>query len=68
MATNIYVQVKIALQAKPELGTGQWELYNLKNDRGENQNLAEQYPDQVQKLSQLYQQYVQQHGVLEYRK
>ncbi|MEN8416710.1 arylsulfatase [Acinetobacter radioresistens] len=59
---------KIALQAKPELGTGQWELYNLKNDRGENQNLAEQYPDQVQKLSQLYQQYAQQHGVLEYRK
>jgi len=56
------------LQAKPELGTGQWELYNLKNDRGENQNLAEQYPDQVQKLSQIYQQYAQQHGVLEYRK
>ncbi len=35
---------KIALQGRPELGTGSWELYNIATDRGENHNVAQLYP------------------------
>ncbi|WP_173910144.1 arylsulfatase [Acinetobacter sp. Marseille-Q1618] len=59
---------KIALQAKSNLGTGQWELYNLKNDRGERNNLASTHPEQVAKLVEVYNKYTQQNGVLEYQK
>jgi arylsulfatase len=33
---------------------GDWELYNLKSDRTELNNLASTHPDQVQKLATLY--------------
>lgn len=58
---------KIALQGKTELGTGSWELYNLKSDRGETTNLADQYPEQVAKLAEVYRQYTVKNGVLEYK-
>ncbi|EDM27017.1 N-acetylgalactosamine 6-sulfate sulfatase (GALNS) [Lentisphaera araneosa HTCC2155] len=31
-------------------GTGEWELYNLKEDRGETKNLAKQYPEKLDRL------------------
>ena len=58
---------KIALQANVNLGTGKWELYNIKDDRGERNNLADLYPDQVSKLAEVYKKYTQQNGVLEYK-
>ncbi|MNG46628.1 Arylsulfatase [compost metagenome] len=58
---------KIALQANPNLGTSKWELYNIKNDRGERNNLADVYPDQVSQLVEVYNKYTQQNGVLEYK-
>ena len=57
---------KIALQGKSELGTGSWELYNLKNDRGETQNLAQDNPAKLEELVNVYNQYTQQNGVKEY--
>ena len=59
---------KIAHQGRSILanGTGEWELYNIKNDRGETANLATQYPTKVEELKALYQQYVKKNGVLEY--
>ncbi len=59
---------KIAHQGRSILanGTGEWELYNIKNDRGETTNLATQYPDKVQDLAKLYQQYTKTNGVLDY--
>ena len=57
---------KIALQGKAELGTGTWELYNLKNDRGETQNLAQNNPAKLQELLDVYNKYTQQNGVKEY--
>lgn len=57
---------KIALQGKSELGTGSWELYNLKNDRGETQNLAQSNPAKLQELIDVYNKYTQQNGVKEY--
>lgn len=57
---------KIALQGKAELGTGNWELYNLQNDRGETQNLAQSNPAKLQELVDVYNKYTQQNGVKEY--
>lgn len=57
---------KIALQGKAELGTGAWELYNLKNDRGETQNFAQNNPVKLQELLDVYNKYTQQNGVKEY--
>jgi len=57
---------KIALQGKAELGTGAWELYNLKNNRGETQNLAQNNPVKLQELLDVYNKYTQQNGVKEY--
>ncbi len=38
-----------------DAGTGDWELYNLKEDLGETKNLAAQYPEKVQQLKNLLQ-------------
>ena len=38
-----------------DAGSGEWELYNLKEDIGEKKNLAEQYPDKVERLKKLLQ-------------
>ena len=58
---------KIAYQANGNLGTGKWELYNLKDDRGERNNLADSHPEQVSKLVEVYNKYTQQNGVLEFK-
>jgi len=57
---------KIALQGRPELGSGSWELYNIATDRGENHNVAQLYPAKVQELLAVYQKYTEQNGVQEY--
>lgn len=36
-----------------DAGTGEWELYNLKEDIGETNNLAKLYPKKVQRLKKL---------------
>ncbi len=36
-----------------DAGTGEWELYNLKEDIGETKNLAKQYPEKVERLKKL---------------
>ncbi|WP_325176409.1 sulfatase family protein [Pelagicoccus mobilis] len=38
-----------------DAGTGDWELYNLKEDIGETKNLAAQYPERVERLKHLLQ-------------
>lgn len=57
---------KIAQHANQKLGTGTWQLYNLKQDRGEQINLAEQHPEKVAQLAQVYDHYRQNTGVLSY--
>ncbi|MFP5006562.1 hypothetical protein ACLFLN_13920 [Acinetobacter pittii] len=68
MAANMQNKVngKCALQGRPELGTGTWELYNIKLDRGERQNVAQLYPAKVQELLSVYQKYTEKNGVQEY--
>jgi len=36
-----------------DAGTGDWELYNLKEDLGETRNLAGKYPQKVKRLKAL---------------
>lgn len=44
-------------------GTGQYALYDLKNDPGETQDLSSEHPEKVEELSIKWQAYAQQHGV-----
>lgn len=39
-----------------DAGSGDWELYNLKDDIGETQNLAAKYPRKVQRLRKILEQ------------
>jgi arylsulfatase A-like enzyme len=57
---------KIALENKANLGNGGWQLYNLKQDRGETTNLAVQNPEKLKELIEVYQQYTEKNGVKEY--
>ena len=45
-----------------------WELYNLEADRGETKDLAEQNPDIVNRLAELYTKWAEQNGVVDYDK
>lgn len=57
---------KIAFNQKISPDSGSWELFNLKNDRGETQNLAKENPEKVKEIIQVYQDYVKKNGVQEY--
>ncbi|MFZ4552613.1 MAG: arylsulfatase [Aquabacterium sp.] len=49
----------------PPYGTGTWQLFNLKNDRGEQQDLATQHPEKLAELVTAYKVYVHRNGVQE---
>ncbi|TDP88026.1 arylsulfatase [Aquabacterium commune] len=49
----------------PPFGTGDWQLYNLKNDRAEQRDLAAQHPEKLAELKAAYAAYVHRNGVQE---
>ena len=53
------------LYQEPPFGTGQWELYNLNQDVGEQENLVTEHPQLVAELIDAYNQYAQAVGVVE---
>lgn len=53
------------VQANAPWGSGQWELYDLTNDRAEQHDLAARHPQKVQELLQAWREYVAANGVLE---
>lgn len=55
---------KILLLPKP-LGNGDWQLYNLKEDPAEINDLSEQYPDKRQDLINQWEQYKTKNKVLD---
>lgn len=57
---------KIALESRTNLGSGNWQLYNLKQDRGETTDLAAQHPEKLKELIQVFQDYTVKNGVQEY--
>jgi hypothetical protein len=49
----------------PPFGPGDWQLFNLKVDRAEQNNLASQHPEKVTELKAAYANYVKLNGVQE---
>jgi arylsulfatase A-like enzyme len=49
----------------PPFGPGEWQLFNLKNDRAEQRDLAKLHPDKLEELKTAYAVYVHRNGVQE---
>jgi arylsulfatase A-like enzyme len=45
-------------------GTGEWELFNIKNDPGETKDLSKQEPEKTKALHALWDQYATENGVI----
>lgn len=54
---------KIRWEFEP-IGKGAWELYNLKNDPGERNDLAAKYPEKVKMMEVLWNEYVNDNNVI----
>ncbi|WP_286265847.1 arylsulfatase [Thalassotalea atypica] len=54
-----------AVRNIPPKGNGEWELYNIKTDPAEANNLASKKPELIEELANDYAQYVQDNGVIE---
>jgi arylsulfatase A-like enzyme len=55
---------KILWMPEP-FGTGEWELFNLSQDPAEMNDLSEQYPDRLDEMMALWEQYRTDNGVLD---
>ena len=55
---------KLLYLLKAAGGTGNWELYNLKDDPAELQDLSAKYPDKRESLLKLWDEYVKRNGVV----
>lgn len=53
-----------ASNIKLPLGSGKWELYDLKRDPGETVNRSDEHPDLLQSLIHEYKQYAENNGVI----
>ena len=53
-----------ALRLPPPYGNGDWQLYNLAHDPGENQDLAAEHTDLVAELAQGWAAYAEANGVI----
>lgn len=53
-----------ALFNNPPIGTGDWQLFDLRNDRGETTDLADQRPDVLDDLLVEWEGYVDRFGVI----
>ncbi len=53
-----------AVQTLMPLGSGQWQLFNLRNDPGETQDLASQHPERLAAMREAHAQYEQDNGVI----
>ena len=51
-------------QISPPIGNNQWELYDMHNDPGETQDLAQQHPQIVADLSTAYEAYAAEVGII----
>ncbi len=54
---------KLLWLCKP-MGIGDWELFNLREDPGEMQDLASEHPEKVRELSALWKEYVETNNVI----
>ena len=47
------------------LASGEWELYNLTQDPGEIDDLSSEYPEKVEEMVALWEQYSEDNSVLD---
>ena len=52
------------LMPKPQ-GTGDWELFNIKEDPAELKDLSKKYPQKLKELVEQWEQYRKENGVLD---
>jgi len=52
------------LWIEPDFGKGNWELFNLKEDPSELNDLAEKYPDKLKEMINAWEQYQQDNNVI----
>ena len=45
-------------------GAGSWQLYNLAEDPGEVNDVASEYPELVDELTQMWERYAEENGVI----
>ena len=53
------------LRMPPPFASGEWELYNLKQDPGETKDLSSEYADKVDEMVALWEQYSEDNSVLD---
>ena len=46
-------------------GSGEWELYNIKNDPGEMRNLGGEHPERLEQMVAMWEQYKTDNEVLD---
>ncbi|MCP4398270.1 MAG: arylsulfatase [bacterium] len=64
LVKNFLAQQSATPGFDPPNQRGEWELYNLENDRTETYNLAQQYPERVNTMKTAYQQWADRCGVI----
>jgi len=52
------------LWIEPEFGKGKWELFHLKEDPSEKNDLAEKYPDKLKEMIRAWEEYQQENNVI----
>jgi arylsulfatase len=55
---------KISYLLKTAGGSGEWELFNIRNDPGETTDLSKQEPAKTKAMLALWEEYVAQNGVI----
>ncbi len=53
-----------ALKINPPVSTGQWQLFNITRDPGENNDISDTYPDVLQKMRSAYDKFASDVGII----
>ena len=49
----------------PPFGPGKWELFNMKDDPGEAEDISSKHPEKTKELIEIYEDYAKRNGVIE---
>ena len=62
--TSIFMGDWKAVKNMPPISDGKWHLFNITADIGENNDLASEHPELLQKMMQAYDKYAKEVGVV----
>jgi arylsulfatase len=63
-STSVFMGNWKAMKNIPPVSDGKWHLFNITSDVGENNDLSTQYPEVLQKMTQAYDKYANDVGVV----